>query len=237
MKQKVIAISLILIIIFAFAASADSTLLIDWDDNGKTNSYLNSTLTATYNADGITITGQGNEVNVWGLDLTGLDYISFNVTAGDSNTTTIVPTVTVSSKEYTYTSTIETVAGVQTTYKLDFVDFMNNGETFEPSSSSAIRFKFQSSNYCDLTISDVYGGADEEPITTTTTTTTTTTIAATTTTTTGEGLTVDYIANAGFGVLDHILGFVSVLIPVAILIIGIFIGIKYAIDFFKGGTK
>lgn len=229
MKRKVIAISFILIIIFAFTASAESTLLIDWDTNGNSNSYLSSTLTAIYNADGITITGQGNEVNVWGLDLTGLDYISFNVTAGDSNTTTIVPTVTVSSKEYTYTSTIETVAGVQTTYKLDFVDFMNNGETFEPSSSSAIRFKFQSSNYCDLIISDVYGGSDEEPTTTTTATTTTTSIV--------EGLTADEIATAGFGVLDHLLKFISLAIPVVILIVGIFIGIKYAIDFFKRGIK
>ena len=228
MKRKVIVISLILSMIFAFNSSADSTLLIDWDTNGKSNSYLNSTLTATYNSDGITITGQGNEVNVWGLDLTGLEYISFNVTAGDSNTTTIVPTVTVSSKEYTYTSTIETVAGVQTTYKLDFVEFMNNGETFEPSSSSAIRFKFQSSNYCDLIISDVYGGSDEESITTTTATTTTTTV---------EGLTADEMATAGFGVLDHLLKFIALAIPFEILIVGIFIGIKYAIDFFKRGIK
>ena len=229
MKLKVIAISLILIIIFAFTTSSDSTLLIDWDENGKSNSYLSSTLTATYNSDGITITGQGNEVNVWGLDLTGLDYISFNVTAGDSNTTTIVPTVTVSSKEYTYTSTIETVAGVQTTYKLDFVNFLNNAETFEPSLSSAIRFKFQSSNYCDLTISDVYGGSDEEPTTTTT--------ATTTTTSTSEGLTADEMATAGFDVLDHLLKFISLAIPAVILIVGIFIAIKYAIDFFKRGTK
>ena len=228
MKRKVIVISLILSMIFAFNSSADSTLLIDWDTNGKSNSYLNSTLTATYNSDGITITGQGNEVNVWGLDLTGLDFISFNVTAGDSNTTTIVPTVTVSSKEYTYTSTIETVTCVQTTYKLNLCDFLNNGETFEPSSSSAIRFKFQSSNYCDLTISDVYGGS-EEPITTTT--------ATTTTTSTIEGLTADEMATAGFGVLDQLFKFIALAIPVVILIVGIFIGIKYAIDFFKRGTK
>ena len=229
MKRKVIVISLILSMIFAFNSSADSTLLIDWDTNGKSNSYLNSTLTATYNSDGITITGQGNEVNVWGLDLTGLEYISFNVTAGDSNTTTIVPTVTVSSKEYIYTSTIETVAGVQTTYKLDFVNFLNNAETFEPSSSSAIRFKFQSSNHCDLTISDVYGGSDEEPTTTTT--------ATTTTTSTIEGLTADEMATAGFGVLDQLLKFIALAIPSIILIAGVFIGIKYAVDLFKKGTK
>ena len=229
MKLKVIAISLILIIIFAFTASADSTLLIDWDQNGKTNSYISSSLTVSYSSDGITIKGQGNEVNVWGLDLTGLDYISFNVTSGDSNTTTIVPTVTVSSKEYTYTSTIETVAGVQTTFKLDFVNFLNNAETFEPSSSSAIRFKFQSSYNCDLTISDVYGGSDEEPTTTTT--------ATTTTTSTVEGLTADEMATAGFDVLDHLLKFISLAIPAVILIVGIFIAIKYAIDFFKRGTK
>ena len=229
MKRKVLAFSLFLILLFAFNSKADSRLLIDWDQNGKTNSYISSSLTVSYSSDGITIKGQGNEVNVWGLDLTGLDYISFNVTAGDSNTTTIVPTVTVSSKEYIYTSTIETVSGVQTTYKLDFVDFMNNGETFEPSSSSAIRFKFQSSNYCDLTISDVYGGSYEEPTTTTT--------ATTTTTSTIEGLTADEMATAGFGVLDQLLKFIALAIPSIILIAGVFIGIKYALDLFKKGTK
>ena len=229
MKRKVLAFSLLLILIFAFNSKADSRLLIDWDQNGKTNSYISSSLTVSYSSDGITIKGQGNEVNVWGLDLTGLDYISFNVSAAETNTTTIVPTVTVSSKEYIYTSTIETVSGVQTTYKLDFVNFLNNGETFEPSSSSAIRFKFQSSNYCDLIISDVYGGSDEEPTTTTT--------ATTTTTSTIEGLTADEMATAGFGVLDHLFNLIALVIPAVVLIVGIFIGIKYAIDFLKRGTK
>ena len=229
MKRKVLAFSLLLILIFAFNSKADSRLLIDWDQNGKTNSYISSSLTVSYSSDGITIKGQGNEVNVWGLDLTGLDYISFNVSAAETNTTTIVPTVTVSSKEYIYTSTIETVSGVQTTYKLDFVNFLNNGETFEPSSSSAIRFKFQSSNYCDLIISDVYGGSDEEPTTTTT--------ATTTTTSTAEGLTSDEMATAGFGVLDHLFNLIALVIPAVVLIVGIFIGIKYAIDFLKRGTK
>ena len=229
MKRKVLAFSLLLILIFAFNSKADSRLLIDWDQNGKTNSYISSSLTVSYSSDGITIKGQGNEVNVWGLDLTGLDYISFNVSAAETNTTTIVPTVTVSSKEYIYTSTIETVSGVQTTYKLDFVNFLNNGETFEPSSSSAIRFKFQSSNYCDLTISDVYGGSDEEPTTTTT--------ATTTTTSTAEGLTADEMATAGFGVLDHLFNLIALVIPAVVLIVGIFIAIKYAIDFLKRGTK
>ena len=229
MKRKVLAFSLLLILIFAFNSKADSRLLIDWDQNGKTNSYISSSLTVSYSSDGITIKGQGNEVNVWGLDLTGLDYISFNVSAAETNTTTIVPTVTVSSKEYIYTSTIETVSGVQTTYKLDFVNFLNNGETFEPSSSSAIRFKFQSSNYCDLIISDVYGGSDEEPTTTTT--------ATTTTTSTIEGLTADEMATAGFGVLDHLFNLIALVIPAVVLIVGIFIAIKYAIDFLKRGTK
>lgn len=233
MKRNVFIIcSFILVLVLSFSAQADSSLIIDWDQNGKSNSYVSSSLAAAYSLEGITITGQGSEVNVWSLDLTGLDYISFDVLASDTNTTSVVPTVTVSEKEYFYTGSIEFVTGIRTTFKLYLKDFLNQGETFDPSSSSAIRFKFQSSNYCYLIISDVYGGTDEVPTTTISTTTT-----ATTTTTTGEGLTVDYIASAGFGVLDHILGFVSVLIPVAILIIGIFIGIKYAIDFFKGGTK
>ena len=228
-KRKVITFSLILIFLFAFNCRADSILLIDWDQNGKTNSYISSSLTVSYSSDGITIKGQGNEVNVWGLDLTGLDYISFNVSAAETNTTTIVPTVTVSSKEYIYTSSIEVVTGVQTTYKLNLCDFLNNGETFEPSSSSAIRFKFQSSNNCDLTIIDVYGGSDEEPTTTTT--------ATTTTTSTVEGLTADEMATAGFGVLDQLLKFIALAIPSIILIAGVFIGIKYAVDLFKKGTK
>lgn len=240
MKRNVFIIcSFILALVLSFSAQADSALIIDWDQNGKSNSYVSSSLSASYSLEGITISGHGSEVNVWSLDLTGLDYISFDVLASDTNTTSVVPTVTVSEKEYIYTGSIVLVTGIRTTFKLYLKDFLYLGDTFEPSSDTAIRFKFESSNYCDLTIGDVYGGIDipEKSTVPGVPAPTYSEITNKTTTTTSEGLTVDDIAGAGFGVLDHILGFISVLIPVAIIIIGIFIGIKYAIDFFKGGTK
>lgn len=240
MKRNVFIIfSFILSLVLSFSAKADIPLIIDWDQNGESNSYVSSSLSASYGKDCITISGHGSEVNVWSLDLTGYDYISFDLFAFDTNTTTVVPTVTVSDREYIYTGTIDLVTGIRTTYKLYFKDFLYLGDTLEPSSDASIRFKFESSNYCDLTIGDVYGGIDipEKSTVPGVPPPTSPEITKNTTTTTCEVLTVDDIAGAGFGVLDHILGFISVLIPVAIIIIGIFIGIKYAIDFFKGGTK
>lgn len=243
MKRNVFIIcSFILSLVLSFSAKADIPLIIDWDQNGESNSYVSSSLSASYGSDCITISGHGSELNVWALDLTGYDYISFDVLAFDTNTTSVVPTITVSDREYIYTGSIVLVTGIRTTYKLYFKDFLYLGETFEPSSDTSLRFKFESSNYCDLTIGDVYGGIDGIDIPEKSTVPgvpppTYPDITKNTTTTTSEVLTVDDIAGAGFGVLDHILGFISVVIPVAIIIIGIFIGIKYAIDFFKGGTK
>ena len=167
MKRNVFIIcSFILALVLSISVQADSALIIDWEHNGKSNSYVSSSLDVSYSSEGVTITGQGSEVNVWSLDLTGLDYISFDVLASDTNTTSLVPTVTVSQKEYFYKASIEFESGIRTTFKLYLKDFLNQGDTFEPSSDSAIRFKFQSSNNCDLTIGDVYGGSDEEPTTT-----------------------------------------------------------------------
>ena len=240
MKRYVFIIcSFILSLILSFSVQAESPLIIDWDQNGEFNSYVSPSLSSSYGSDCITISGHGSEVNVWSLDLTGYDYISFDVLAFDTNKTSVVPTVTVSDREYIYTGSIVLVPGIRTTFKLYLKDFLNLGDTFEPSSDTSIRFKFKSSDYCDLTIGDVYGGIDipEKSTVPGVPAPTYSEITKNTTTTSSEVLTVDYIAGAGFGVLDHIFVLISVLIPVAIIIIGIFIGIKYAIDFFKGGTK